>query len=110
MNASKRADFEKQSIRDLQWEVRQWALQTFKGQTVDGICAHLVREAGELRKSPGEIGEMADVFILLLDVAAFQGVTVDELIVAAWTKFQICKRRKWKAADAEGVFEHEEEA
>ena len=107
---SERANFEKQSIRDLQWEVREWALKTFPGQTVDGICAHLVREAGELRKDPADIGEMADVFILLMEVSAFQGVTVDELIVAAWTKFHICKRRKWKAADAEGVFEHEEEA
>jgi hypothetical protein len=35
------------------------------------------------------------------------GIVADDLLDAAFSKLEVNKKRKWKPADEEGVFEHD---
>ncbi|MFV0402439.1 MAG: dATP/dGTP pyrophosphohydrolase domain-containing protein [Bacteroides graminisolvens] len=102
-------------------EIRAWSdLQfdngIFRPSRSLAISKHLQREAKELTvalEKYGESGcyapvmeELADVLILLLDVATHTGNDVDALLTAANNKLQINKKRKWGEPDTEGVIEH----
>lgn len=75
----------------------RWATETFPGETMEEVLAHLAKEVGELQEAPASTGEFADCFLLLLHAARRQGV---DLLEEAQRKFNLCKVRVWeKTAD-----------
>ena len=82
------------------------AIAAWNHQTVDGKIAHLLREVTELRKSPGDIMEAADVLILLLGISALENHTIEDLVNACNAKMDINEKRQWGKPDAEGVHHH----
>jgi len=65
--------------------------------------AHLKREIEELDEDPTDGEEMADCFILLLNLAEMAGV---DLMSEARRKMEINRNRKWGKPDSEGVCHH----
>lgn len=84
-------------------EILPWARATFPQATPYSIAKHLEREAVELAKRPTSPGEMADVGILLYELAAAVGV---DLPTAMAEKHAENLRRDWGIPDADGVVEH----
>lgn len=91
------------TLQQLVREIGEWQAVTFPLATASSVTQHLYREAAELRDSPTDPEEMADVFFML--VAAARASNVD-LAAAVSAKFQKNKARRWGAPDAQGVVEH----
>lgn len=85
-------------------DVVAWAKRTFPWQTKEGVVAHLKREMRELADAPHDPEEMADVFLLLVQVAAHHNV---DLALAVREKYHKNQGRNWGKPDDEGVSEHE---
>ena len=64
---------------------------------------HLRKEIDELAEDTSDGEEMADCFILLLNLAEMAGV---DLMTEARRKMEINRKRKWGAPDADGVCHH----
>lgn len=64
---------------------------------------HLRKEIDELAEDTSDGEEMADCFILLLNLAEMAGV---DLMAEARRKMEINRKRKWGAPDADGVCHH----
>ena len=86
-----------------QLDVTFWASATFPGQSAESKIAHLADEVVELRNAPTDGEEMADCFILLLNVAQMAGV---DLMRAAKLKMEKNRARKWGNPDERGVIKH----
>lgn len=71
----------------------RWVGRTFPDETVEEQMEHLIEEVKELRDNMLDPHEYADVFMLLICVAAKNGVNVFQ---AFYEKFEINKNRKWK--------------
>lgn len=91
------------SVSEFQSEVSKWAYQTFPHQTPHSKMAHLRKEIDELAENTSDGEEMADCFILLLNLAEMAGV---DLMTEARRKMEINRKRKWGAPDADGVCHH----
>lgn len=92
-----------ESLSDFQREVAEWAQATFPQQTPHSKMRHLEKEIGELREDLSDIEEMADCFILLLNLCEMAG---GDLLEAAKSKMEKNRRRKWGEPDADGVCHH----
>lgn len=84
-------------------DVVAWGQQTFRQATLFSTVEHLRREAEELAANPTSESEIADVLILLAQVAARQGIS---LVDAVSQKMIVNRSRTWGAPDADGVVEH----
>lgn len=84
-------------------DILPWARATFPQATPYSIAEHLRREATELARTPTSAREIADVAILLYELADAVGVDVP---VAMADKHAENLRRDWGIADADGVVEH----
>ncbi len=94
---------------DVQREITRWADEQFPGrtdhQTVFKLVVHEVPELMIHKKEKGIEGigtELADAFILLLDLASMWDVNVMEAIRA---KMQVNYGRIWER-DAHGIMQH----
>ena len=74
--------------------------------TLGGPEHKLCREIQEAIDTPYDLGEYADMYILLLDAAYSAGITVTFLEAAAEHKFLINQQRTWGEPDENGVVEH----
>lgn len=118
-------------IQELQDEVKKWSDSTF-GMYRHGvpIIYHLKAETDELiqalkenhsgiyvnndkdglkrlRESKDKIlMEFADCFMLLIDAASHEQITINMLAEATQKKLRINKTRKWGNANELGYFEH----
>jgi hypothetical protein len=73
-----------------------WSKKTFgEGNNITGLCNHITKELEEIKQSPGDVIEYADVFILLLDLLWRNNHTAAEFIEALQQKQQINFQRKW---------------
>lgn len=88
---------------EFQREISEWAATTFPHQTPASKVAHLTDEVKELADNPGDGEEMADCFILLLNLADMGGF---DLLEEARKKMAKNKLRIWGAPDARGVCRH----
>jgi len=88
---------------EFQREISEWAATTFPHQTPASKVAHLTDEVNELSDNPGDGEEMADCFILLLNLAEMGGF---DLLEEAQKKMAKNKLRIWGAPDARGVCHH----
>lgn len=117
-------------LQILQNKIKEWSDSTFGNQrTGKPIAYHLKKEIDEVITAierleerifteKGDIQEvyreehrrvkfeLADCFILLLDVAAHENITVTQLFDASEEKMEINKKRKWGEPDENGVVEH----
>lgn len=85
----------------LQSAVVEWADSISPLRQPKDAVVKLVSEASELLDAvlndPSEVdGELADVFILLLDLANMHNINLPE---AAWRKLNINRNRKWEEVD-----------
>ena len=98
--------------------VTTWTKQTFGAQRSNrGILDKIIEEVDELaisvdnwEKFNGEridlLNELADVQILLWDVAARNGVCFNELIDAVLVKHAVNRTREWKKVPGEDYYKH----
>jgi len=95
--------------QQLQDKIARWSNETFGPgeKRLLGMCNHLVMEAAELRNRPDGLSELADVLILLLNIARVNGYHVDLLFYAAAKKHQINVNRNWKLMPDE-TYQHVE--
>jgi hypothetical protein len=120
-------------IQRLQNDVKKWSDETFGiFRTGTPIAHHLKKEINELidalsvihngiytNDPTGQEGlrrlaearhrikmEYADCLTLLLDSAAHENLTIDDLTKASQEKLEINKKRKWGTPDENGVIEH----
>lgn len=96
------------NLSELLQEVADWAIPTFPNATPDSWCAHIQKEAQELRDDPSDIIEAADLLILVGGLVVKQGFTIRDLENAVRQKLEINKKRVWGEPDADGVVEHVE--
>lgn len=96
-------------IQDVQLEITRWADEQFPGrtdhQTVYKLVVHEIPELMVHKKEKGTAGigtELADCFILLMDLASMWGVDLTEAIRA---KMEINYGRIWER-DAHGIMQH----
>lgn len=88
-------------------EVVEWGAETFPVIEPAALAKHLAREAAELAADPESTEEMADVLILLAQIAHHQGASLTE---AVREKLAILRTREWGEPDADGVIEHVRES
>ena len=93
------------SISDLQTEIAEWANKTFPDRTPkNALIKMMVDEIPELIGGGlNDPLELADVAILLLDVAYLQGVDIGSAIRE---KMEINRGRKWKIDADTGIAQH----
>lgn len=95
-------------LRELQLKTSIWSDRQFgKFDRRPSCLRHLQREIQEIIDEPDDVEEYADALILLIDSARMAGIVADDLLDAAFSKLEVNKKRKWKPADEEGVFEHD---
>jgi NTP pyrophosphatase (non-canonical NTP hydrolase) len=93
-------------------QIFEWAQSAFPNQTEKGLANHLVKESKELVDGiyVGDYEEeLADCFMLVLELSKKFGMTIDQLCFLTFEKLQKNKLRKWKEPDQDGVIEHVEE-
>lgn len=83
-----------------------WANTVFPERMPKDVLLKLNEEIGELIKNPIDPHEYADVMILLLDFAAFNGIDGNRLSVAIAEKMEINKRRSWCVDQNTGIMQH----
>lgn len=93
-----------QNIDMLQAAVIMWANRDLPGRQQQAAWLKLYEELGEILRDTRSRDEWADVFIMLLDLAAMNGIT--DLATVILDKLAINARRKWTLAPS-GVFTHE---
>ena len=87
------------------------AKRDFSSVNSNNKLAHLDLELKELKSdiesnSKDKRLELADCFMLLIGIAAFEGFTYEDVIDALEEKMKINKRRKWGEPDSNGVVSH----
>lgn len=90
------------TVADLQNLVFEFAEETFGGKREDAAWKKLFEEIGETLKNPQDPLEWADVFIILLDLAAIYKIDVGAATLA---KMAINRDRVWTTAGT-GVMQH----
>jgi NTP pyrophosphatase (non-canonical NTP hydrolase) len=93
------------TLHELQELISKWADATFGAQTQEIKVKKLLKEVTELAKHPRDKSEIADVMIVLLQVAKGAGMSADDLIRAGYDKHRINELRSW-AVDADGCHQH----
>ena len=91
------------TIKQLQEEISEWAYQTFPHQNPNSKIAHLKDEVNELELIPDDAEEMADVAILLFNLAEMHGYDLEVEIEKKMAKNRL---RKWGEPDEQGVCHH----
>ncbi len=94
---------EKPTLEEVFIDVLKWSNATFPDASPHSISAHLILEARELHKHPGDPHEIADVLMLIVHLAQKQGIN---LVEATTKKLEICKKRKWGKPNKDGVIQH----
>lgn len=95
------------TVDELQAEIAAWIQPLHPNRAPLGVVSKMLCELAELIASErmSDPLELADIFILALDLATIQGVDVAAAIRA---KLEINRQRSWNIAD-NGVMQHIEE-
>ena len=94
------------TIKQLQQEIGEWAQKTFPHQNPNSKIAHLSDEVKELKDIPDDAEEMADVAILLFNLAEMFNYDLEEEIEKKMAKNRL---RIWGEPDERGVCSHIEQ-
>lgn len=94
-------------LQELQDDIAQWSDQTFGSHCrLQGMLAHLRKEVQELSDHPDDTAELADCFMLLLDISRSMNVDTHQLIQETRNKLEINKQRRWGEPGPDGEVEH----
>lgn len=91
------------SIIHAQREVVAWASVVFPKRTPINTVAKAYEELAEAAREPDSALELADVFILLLDLAHLNGIDLPRAIAQ---KMVINQQRQWQWNDRTGLAQH----
>lgn len=91
------------SLRFAKGEVAAWASQTFPRRTPQGVFLKMFEELGELVNDPKSPGELADVLIMVLDLAAMNDINVG---MALRDKMAVNYKRTWAWNEEMGIAQH----
>lgn len=94
---------ERLTLEEVLADVLEWSNATFPDADPHSISSHLLLEAHELHRSPGDPGEIADVIMLVAHLAQKQDI---DLVKAVADKLEICRKRTWGKPNKDGVIEH----
>ena len=84
-------------MNDLQYDLKTWTEKQFPQRTLQSILRHLEKEIQELEAEPNDIMEFADCFMLLLDAASYQDISISDIWRAMGEKLEINKARKGRS-------------
>jgi len=90
-------------IRQLQDRITKWADANFPNRSTADILLKLYEEVGEYARNPKSALEMGDIMILLLDVAARNGIDVHAAVEA---KMDINEKREWAVDENTRIMRH----
>lgn len=90
-------------IRQLQDRITRWADANFPNRSTADILLKLYEEVGEYARNPKASLEMGDILILLLDVAAQNGIDVHRAIEE---KMDINEARQWRVDENTRIMRH----
>lgn len=77
-------------------DLADWQEETFGSSTdISGVLAHIRKELVEVKESPDDISEYADLIILTLDAARRRGFLGTEIVNACYKKALINRNRQW---------------
>jgi hypothetical protein len=91
-------------IRNITLDIVSWADEVFPERTPEGTINKLIEELKELSDNPLDAWEMADVFILLLDLCDMLGFDLAKITAH---KMNVNRNRRWHIEN--GVFKHVKE-
>ncbi len=92
-------------INELAKQITTWADDTFgMDNRVGLVVPHLLEEVKELAKTPADPLEMADVIMLVFQLAHFADVNIED---ALRLKLKINKTRQWTKDNITGAWRHE---
>lgn len=91
------------SINDLAKDINGWANSVFPDRTMSDIIIKSFEEFGEVIRNPDDPLEMADLFILLLDLAVIRGFDIEKAII---DKMRVNTNRKWKVDSHTRIMRH----
>lgn len=94
------------NIAELQAEVTAWANDVLPDRTVPGMLLKMMEELGEVTRNPSDPLQLADILILLLDVADFYDV---DLTTAVENRMHINRIKRWSTNRHTGVKERVEQ-
>lgn len=90
-------------IQQLQERITRWADSNFPNRTTADILLKLYEEVGEYARDPRSAHELGDVMILLLDVAAKNGIDIHR---AVEEKMAINEARRWRVDENTRIMRH----
>ena len=88
----------------LQYSITEWADKVYPNRTVQNAVTKLLEEIGEWAASPRDPDELADMCIVIFDIASMLKVDIGQEIVK---KMEINKARSWRITD-KGTMQHVE--
>ena len=94
-------------IFEWQLSIGQWADSVFPERTTASALLKLYSELGEYIRDPSNGEELADILIMMIDLANLNGIDIQE---AMWAKHQKNINRKWKVCPVMGTMSHVKEA
>lgn len=88
---------------------REWSLETFGPQEIQGVLDHIRKELAEIEADPDDVKEWVDVIILAFDGAMKRGWKPQEIIDAIVAKQEENEARSWpdwRTIDLTKAIEH----
>lgn len=77
-------------------DLADWQEETFgPSSDISGVLAHIRKELVEVKESPDDLSEYADLIILTLDAARRRGFLGSEIVNAIYRKALVNKSRTW---------------
>lgn len=95
-------------------KLNKWAAKTFPNQTIKSKTIHLRKEVDELLEAIEKQDikeahvEMADIFILIVNIAFISGLSPFRFLLTVKRKLDVNLKRNWHKADSDGVYHHKD--
>ena len=90
-------------INELAPYINDWANKNFPDRTTGDVVLKAYEEIGEFMKNPSDPHELADVFILFLDLAVMHNIDIGYAILQ---KMDINHNRKWQVDPDTRIMRH----
>jgi hypothetical protein len=102
------ADPPELTLQEVSDNAMAWRKEAFGERPFTAPLHHLQKEVKEAIESDGNIMELADCLLLLLDAFCLRHPTLyaTDLLRAAANKVEINKKRKWGKPDEHGAYQH----
>lgn len=90
-------------INEMADEIHRWANGTFPDRTPQDVFLKVAEELGETIRNPDDPHELADLFILLLDLAVMLNHNIEKAVIE---KMAINEHRKWEVDRHTRIMRH----